>query len=190
MARNLAEGNQWLEDSGLENDTNIEHNFPPSPTPKNSSHKFTDLAEEDNSTRDNHPPQNHNESRKKSFMKRPSVNTAEGNAKKCKSFHPEPSTSGIHLNATTPVVQSKGSGQGIIGNGSSRCRGSKREEVTEEEDEVKGMDEVRQTILKTELQDLEIRMEMKYRTMVDNILVPWLQWKLKMSSLKQKCPQL
>ena len=107
MARNLAEGNQSLEDSGLENDTNRECNFPP---PKNSSHKFTDLAEEDNSTRDNHPPQNHNESQKKSFMKRPSENTAEGNAKKCKSFHPEPSTSGIHLNATTPVVQNKGSG--------------------------------------------------------------------------------
>ena len=58
-------------------------------------------------------------------MKRPSENTAEGNAKKCKSFHPEPSTSGIHLNATTPVVQSKGSGRGIIGYGSGRCRGSK-----------------------------------------------------------------
>ena len=99
-------------------------------------------------------------------MKRPSENTAEGNAKKCKSFHPEPSTSGIHLN------------------------GEEVQEVTEEEDEVKGMDKVRQTILKTELQDLEIRMEMKYRTMVDNILVPWFQWKLKMSSLKQKCPQL
>ena len=64
--------------------------------------------------------------------------------------------------------------------------------LTEEEDEVKGMDgvEVRQTILKTELKDLENRMEIKYRTMVDNILVPWFQWKLKMSSLKQKCPQL
>ena len=47
LARNLAEGNQWLEDSGLENDTNRECNFPP---PQNSSHKFTDLAEEDNST--------------------------------------------------------------------------------------------------------------------------------------------
>ena len=47
MAHNLAEGNQWLEDSGLENDTNRERNFFP---PKNSSHKFTDLAEEDNST--------------------------------------------------------------------------------------------------------------------------------------------
>ena len=52
--------------------------------PENSSHKFTDLAEEDNSTRDDHPPQNHNESQKKSFMKRPSENTAKGNAKKCK----------------------------------------------------------------------------------------------------------
>ena len=29
LARNLAEGNQWLEDSGLENDTNREHNFFP-----------------------------------------------------------------------------------------------------------------------------------------------------------------
>ena len=47
MAHNLAEGNQWLEDSGLENDTNRDRNFFP---PKNSSHKFTDLAEEDNST--------------------------------------------------------------------------------------------------------------------------------------------
>ena len=46
--------------------------------------------------------------------------------------------------------------------------GGEVQEVTEKEDEVKGMDEVRQTILKTELQDLEIRMEMKYRTMVDN----------------------
>ena len=64
--------------------------------------------------------------------------------------------------------------------------------LTEEEDEVKGMDgvEVRQTILKTELKDLENRMEIKYRTMVDNILVPWFQWKSKMSSLKHKCPQL
>ena len=69
-----------------------------SPPPKiNSSHKFTDFAEEDNSTQDDHPPQNDNESQKKSFMKRPSENTVEGNAKKCKSFHPEPSTSGIHL---------------------------------------------------------------------------------------------
>ena len=31
LAHNLAEGNQWLEDSGLENDTNREHNFPPPP---------------------------------------------------------------------------------------------------------------------------------------------------------------
>ena len=62
------------------------------------------------------------------------------------------------------------------------------EEVTEEEDEVKGMDEVRQTILKTELQDLEIRMEMKYRTMVDNILVPWFQWKLEDEFLKTEVP--
>ena len=87
--------------------TQIECNFFP---PENSSHKFTDLAEEDKSTRDYHPPQNYNETQKKSFMKRPSENTAEGNAKKSKSFHPEPSTSEIHLNATTPVVQSKGSG--------------------------------------------------------------------------------
>ena len=47
-----------------------------------------------------------------------------------------------------------------------------------EEDEVKDMDgvQVRQTKLKTELQHMEIKMEMmeiKYRTMVDNILVPW-----------------
>ena len=81
-----------------------------SPPPENSSHKFTDLAEADNSTQDDHTPQNDNESQKKSFMKRPSENTAEGNAKKCKSSHPEASTSGIHLNATTRVVQSRGSG--------------------------------------------------------------------------------
>ena len=58
LAHNLAEGNQWLEDSGLENYTNRECNFFP---PENSSHKFTDLAEEDNSTRDDHPPQNYDE---------------------------------------------------------------------------------------------------------------------------------
>ena len=36
--------------------------------------------------------------------------------------------------------------------------------------------QVRQTKLKTELHHMEIKMEMmeiKYRTMVDNILVPW-----------------
>ena len=33
-----------------------------SPPPENSSHKFTDLAEEDNSTPDDHSPQNDNES--------------------------------------------------------------------------------------------------------------------------------
>ena len=65
--------------------------------------------------------------------------------------------------------------------------------LIEEEDEVKDMDGVqfRQTKLKTELQHMEIKMEMmeiKYRTMVDNISVPWFPWKLKMSSLKQKCP--
>ena len=78
----------------------------------------------------------------------------------------------------------------MVAVGAEEVNGEEVQEVTEEENEVKGMDEVRQTILKTELQDLEIRMEMKYRTMVDNILVPWFQWKLKMSSLKQKCPQL
>ena len=65
--------------------------------------------------------------------------------------------------------------------------------VIEDEDEVKDMEgvQVRQMKLKTELRHLEIKMEMieiKYRTMVDNIAVPWFQWKLKMSSLKQKCP--
>ena len=33
LARNLAEGNQWLEDSGLENDTNRERNFLPPKIP-------------------------------------------------------------------------------------------------------------------------------------------------------------
>ena len=33
LACNLAEGNQWLEDSGLENDTNREHNFFPPKIP-------------------------------------------------------------------------------------------------------------------------------------------------------------
>ena len=63
----------------------------------------------------------------------------------------------------------------MVAVGAEEVNGEEVQEVTEEEDEVKGMDEVRQTILKTELQDLEIRMEMKYRTMVDNILVPWFQ---------------
>ena len=31
LAQNLAEGNQWLEESALENDTTREHNFPPPP---------------------------------------------------------------------------------------------------------------------------------------------------------------
>ena len=34
LAHNLAEGNQWLEDSGLENDTNRERNFPTTPPKK------------------------------------------------------------------------------------------------------------------------------------------------------------
>ena len=78
--------------------------------PPNSSHKFIDFEEEENSTQDDHPPENHNESQKKSCMKRPSESTSEGNAKKSKSFHPQPSTSGIHFNVTTHVVQGKGSG--------------------------------------------------------------------------------
>ena len=65
--------------------------------------------------------------------------------------------------------------------------------LIEEEHEVEDMDEVqvRQAKLKKELQHLEIKMEMmeiKYRTMVDSILVPLFQWKLKTSSCKQKCP--
>ena len=46
LARNLAEGNQWLEESGLENDTTREHNIFP---PENSSHKFFGSEEEENS---------------------------------------------------------------------------------------------------------------------------------------------
>ena len=53
----------------------------------------------------------------------------------------------------------------MVAVGAEEVNGEEVQEVTEEEEEVKGMDEVRQTILKTELQDLEIRMEMKYRTM-------------------------
>ena len=46
LAWNLAEGNQWLEESALENDTTREHNFF---SPENSSHKFFDSVEEENS---------------------------------------------------------------------------------------------------------------------------------------------
>ena len=52
LAQNLAEGNQWLEDSALENDTTREHNFFP---PENSSYKFIDLEEEQNSIPKDHP---------------------------------------------------------------------------------------------------------------------------------------
>ena len=74
--------------------------------------------------------------------------------------------------------------------GGEEVKGEEVQEVTEEEDEVKGVDKVTQTLLKTKVQDLEVRMEIKYWKMVENILVRWFQWKLKMNSLKQKCPQL
>ena len=95
LAWNLAEGNQWLEESALENDTTREHNFF---SPENSSHKFIDSEEEENSIPKDHPNEQHNPSQHKSDMKRPLQGTGEGNAKKSKTFHPpqeEPITSGI-----------------------------------------------------------------------------------------------
>ena len=47
--------------------------------------------------------------------------------KSLKTFHPpqeEPSTLGIEINLTTPVVQGKGSTWGKRGNGRGQCRGS------------------------------------------------------------------
>ena len=63
MAWNLAEGNQWLEESALENDTTREHNFFP---PENSSHKFIDSEEEENSIQKDNPNEQHNPSQQKS----------------------------------------------------------------------------------------------------------------------------
>ena len=106
LAQNLAEGNQWLENSALENDTTRERNFFP---PENSSHKFIDLEEEENSIPKDHPNEHHNQRQQKSCMKRPLEGTGEGNANKSKTFHPpqeELITSGIDFNVTTD-----GSGQ-------------------------------------------------------------------------------
>ena len=109
LAQNLAKGNQWLEDSALENDTTRECNYF---SPENSSHKFIDLEEEENSIPKDHPNEHPSETQQKSCMKRPLQDTGKRNAKKSKTFHPpqeEPSTSGIDFNVTTPVVQGKGS---------------------------------------------------------------------------------
>ena len=80
--------------------------------PENSSHKFIDLEEEENSIPKDHPNEHPNERQQKSCMKRPLQGTGEGNAKKSKTFHPpqeEPNTLGIDFNVMTPVVQGKGS---------------------------------------------------------------------------------
>ena len=68
LAQDLAQGNQWLEESALENDTTREHNFFP---PENSSHKFIDSEEEENSIQKDNPNEQHNPSQQKSNMKRP-----------------------------------------------------------------------------------------------------------------------
>ena len=68
LAQNLAEGNQWLDESDLENDTTRECNFFP---PENSSHKFIDLEEEENSIQKDNPNEQDNPSQQKSNMKRP-----------------------------------------------------------------------------------------------------------------------
>ena len=109
LAQNLAKGNQWLEESALENDTTRECNLFP---PENSLHKFIDSEEEENSIQKDNPNEQHNLSQQKSKMKRLLEGTGEGNAKKSETFHPpkvEPSTLGIDINLTTPVVQGKGS---------------------------------------------------------------------------------
>ena len=97
LAQNLAEGNQWLEESALENNATREHNFFPH---ENSSHKFIDVEEEENSIQKDNPNEQHNPSQQKSNTKRPLEGTGKGNAKKSKTFHPpeeEPSTSGIEI---------------------------------------------------------------------------------------------
>ena len=79
MAQNLAESNQWLEESALENDTIRECNFFP---PENSSHKFIDSEKEENSIQKDNPNEQHNPSQQKSNTKRPLEGTGEGNAEK------------------------------------------------------------------------------------------------------------
>ena len=104
LTQNLAEGNQWLEESALENDTTREHNFFP---PENSSHKFIDSEEEKNLIQKDNPNEQNNPSQQKSNTKRPLEGTREGNTKKSKTLPPpqeEPCTSGIKVNLTTPVV--------------------------------------------------------------------------------------
>ena len=96
LAQNLAESNQWLEDSALESDTTRECNFFP---PENSSCKFIDLEEEENSIPKDHPNEHH-----VLCMKRPLEGTGEGNAKKSKTFYSpqeEPITLGIDFNVMT-----------------------------------------------------------------------------------------
>ena len=85
LAQNLDEGNQWLEESALENDTTREHNVLPT---ENSLHKFIDSEEEENLIQSDNPNEQHNPSQQKSNMKRPLEGTGEGNAKKSKTFHP------------------------------------------------------------------------------------------------------
>ena len=107
LARNLAEGNQWLEESALENDTTRECNFFP---PENFLHKFIDSEGEENSIQKDNPNEQHNPSQQKSNMKRPLEGTGEGKAKQSTTFPPpqeEPSTLEIAINLTTPVVQGK-----------------------------------------------------------------------------------
>ena len=78
LAWNLVEGNQWLEESALENDTTRERNFLP---PENSSHKFIDSEEEENLILKDNPNERHNPSQQKSNTKRPLEGT-KCNAKK------------------------------------------------------------------------------------------------------------
>ena len=94
--------------------------------PQNSSHKFIDLEEEENSIQKDNPNEQHNSSQQKTNMKRPLEGTGEGNVKKSKTLHPpqeEPSTLGIGINLMTPVVKGKGSTWGKRGNGRGQCRG-------------------------------------------------------------------
>ena len=81
LAQNLTEGNKWLEESALENDTTREHNYFP---PENSLHKFIDLEEEENLIQKDNQNEQHNPSQQKSNMKRPLEGTGEGNAKSLK----------------------------------------------------------------------------------------------------------
>ena len=155
---------------------------------------------EENLIQKDNPNEQHNPSQQKSNMKRPLEVTGEGNAKKSKTFHPlqeEPSTSGIEINLMTPVSrQRQYTGKG--GNGRGQCRGSIwGRGIGRDTNRGRGQGRGHEwgtgqtNKLKKELQHLEIKMEMmeiKYRTMVDNISVLWFQWKLKMSSFKLKCP--